>query len=1157
MVLSVRCKGFVAADNGRLPFGCQGRGQKNCLKKMVHFQAVCKPSRPGEVKRDSALGPQVLHKWFKQLRRLQALRFNTTAGSETPGAIAFRAQCWQAILTSSGFKPSFMDWWPSRLIQLQGAPSYLPFFCPDPSTVSLIFQDFHANFVSFERWTIRHKAKLTQLRKETEMKQLFKALRPEQKGALDTLQLERSATISCVDVKHNFDTLDNPNFSHSTEIRHQGHMAFLQPILVEEEESFTECLRLHSGILPVPGQVLSSCTTLTAFPDIEKELHKLWKPRWQAETTVPADAWRRILAFSQAHLPKLELTVPRLCKSDFLQLFRDSTGLRTTGPDGWSKADIQHLPDCLFQDVICLLERIEVGEPWPAQLVKGLVTCLEKVPDAKAASQFRPITLFSLWYRLWGSLRSRALLSSLEKHAAFHAYGYLRGRSCQQMTFFIQAAVEHALRTGVDLCGVLADIEKCFNFLPRAPIFSMARRMGFPSNVLTAWSSFLRQMVRAFRVQGEIGTFLDSDTGFPEGDSMSCLAMCIASFSYHHYMLHFQPGVTAFSFVDNLEVSATSLTDLLPGHVAMECWADLLRLRLDSQKTKFWATSADTRAHLRALGFHVADACMDLGTSMTYTASHRNSAMQQRILAVKPLWSKLRKLRVSFWHKLLVVRMALLPRALHDTALIVVGKHWLDKLRSGVMKALGCNRSGASPALRLSVLCPSNVDPWYFDAFHTLFDCHRHFQQSMQLCRWWRAYMAAPTQQRTYGPFAKLTTLLADLGWFLSMDLQLQLGPTFTVPFLELDRCILEQFFQHAWGFVISRQVRHRSTMPSLHGIDWTNTNRLSSALDRVDSALLHCVQDGTGFLESTKAKFDHTHSGQCLFCSAEDSLEHRALHCPHFSQIRSLFPEVLAAWHELPKHLTHHGLVSANPHFLQWWEAQHRLPASFDDWAAWPVDSGIQHVFVDGSCDLPLQPHCALAGWSCYLANSEEPLASGLLPLAHPTSDRAEVWAILMVLDWTAAVHCQVHIYTDSQYAYDGFVHIMRQGFVPLEWSNQLLWRRVQCSWERLSSPVLLTKVRAHRSLTESTTEHEAWLIRGNAIADSMAKTAVQTEGTSSFRVAMQKARDHDRTSASLAKRHQRFLLSLAKRSLLPCQGAEDPVVGLWPRMCVLFLFC
>ena len=161
------------------------------------------------------------------------------------------------------------------------------------------------------------------------------------------------------------------------------------------------------------------------------------------------------------------------------------------------------------------------------------------------------------------------------------------------------------------------------------------------------------------------------------------------------------------------------------------------------------------------------------------------------------------------------------------------------------------------------------------------------------------------------------------------------------------------------------------------------------------------------------------------------------------------------------------------------------------------------------------------------------------------------------MVLDWTAAVHCQVHIYTDSQYAYDGFVHIMRQGFVPLEWSNQLLWRRVQCSWERLSSPVLLTKVRAHRSLTESTTEHEAWLIRGNAIADSMAKTAVQTEGTSSFRVAMQKARDHDRTSASLAKRHQRFLLSLAKRSLLPCQGAEDPVVGLWPRMCVLFLFC
>ena len=686
-------QGFANTSTGRLPYGCQGRGQRSGFQKIKPFHLVSKPSRQGEVTRETAIGSQVLHKWFKQLRRIQALRFNLSAKSETPGAAAYRLQCWQAILQSSGFKPSFPVWWSTRLVQLQGSPDTLSFFCPTSEEMECIFHDFHANFHSFERWTIRHRAKLAQLRKETEMKQLFRSLRPEQRGALDTLQIECSATIVTADPVDATICLDSDAFCRATEVMHQGHLAFVQPILMEDDNGdFSEKLHLNSDILAVPGQNLTSCATLTSFPDIEQELHKLWKPRWKAESTVPVDAWKRILAFSHAHMPRLQLHVPRLRQSDFLRLFQDSSGLRTTGPDGWAKEDIQQLPACLFAQIIQLLERVETGDPWPDQLVRGLVTCLEKVADAKSSAQFRPITLFSLWYRLWGSLRPRALLSALERYASFPAFGYLHGRSCQQMTFVIQAAVERAIRTGEDFCGVLADIEKCFNFLPRTPIFAMAKRLGIPSNVLTGWQSFLRQMVRAFRIQGETGTFLDSDTGFPEGDSMSCLAMCIANFSYHHYMLYFQPQVTAYSFVDNLEVTARAMTQLLQGHAAMECWADMLRLRLDQRKTSFWAVSAKTRNDLKALGHAVIESGLDLGTSMTYTASHRNAVMQLRIQSVTPLWRRLRLLRVSLWHKLLAVRMALLPRALHDTALIVIGKHWLDKLRSGVMRALSFAR---------------------------------------------------------------------------------------------------------------------------------------------------------------------------------------------------------------------------------------------------------------------------------------------------------------------------------------------------------------------------------------------------------------------------------------------------------------------------------
>ena len=321
--------------------------------------------------------------------------------------------------------------------------------------------------------------------------------------------------------------------------------------------------------------------------------------------------------------------------------------------------------------------------------------------------------------------------------------------------------------------------------------------------------------------------------------------------------------------------------------------------------------------------------------------------------------------------------------------------------------------------------------------------------------------------------------------------------------------------------------------MISLHGVDRRCTTQALTSLDKADSALLHCIQDGTSFLESIKAKFDVTHTGRCLFCEHADSLEHRALSCQHFSNIRSHFPEVIRRWHSLPKHVTHHGLLLANQHLLSFWEAQHALSDQLDSWEAWPHDSGTQHIFVDGSCDLPKNPQCALAGWSCYLANTEETIAAALLPFSHHTSDRAEIWAIVMALDWAAHTACQVHIYSDSQYALDGFAHVMRQSFIPTEWRNQDLWKRLQASWERLSSTVQLTKVSAHLDPALALTEHDAWLRYGNSCADSAAKAAVRTGGSTVLRERVRLAREQDKQNMFLGKQHQLFLLHLAKHSL------------------------
>ena len=105
---------------------------------------------------------------------------------------------------------------------------------------------------------------------------------------------------------------------------------------------------------------------------------------------------------------------------------------------------------------------------------EGTLAAFRSAPTHMFAN-YRAVVLFSLWYRLYGCLRTRCLLEQLEANADFPAFGFLVGRGCCDLTFAVQSAVEASLRGDHGLCGVMCDIEKCFSGIPRKPIYVLAR----------------------------------------------------------------------------------------------------------------------------------------------------------------------------------------------------------------------------------------------------------------------------------------------------------------------------------------------------------------------------------------------------------------------------------------------------------------------------------------------------------------------------------------------------------------------------------------------------------------------------------------------------------------------------------------------------------
>ncbi|CAJ1410907.1 unnamed protein product [Effrenium voratum] len=210
-------------------------------------------------------------------------------------------------------------------------------------------------------------------------------------------------------------------------------------------------------------------------------------------------------------------------------------------------------------------------------------------------------------------LISGCLLQQLSQVLPRGILGFIPGRETGDFWYYTQALLECALQQQLSICGCTTDIRKAFEHIRREVFFQTATALGFPPRVLGAWQAFLQQVQRHFLVQDHLSTEITSNSGFPEGCSLSVVCMCIIDWIWDAYQSAFAPSTIPSSYVDNLELLARDVGSLLRGQLVMEEFYNLWALCLDPEKTYYWATNGKDRSFLRQLGHRVELAHADLG----------------------------------------------------------------------------------------------------------------------------------------------------------------------------------------------------------------------------------------------------------------------------------------------------------------------------------------------------------------------------------------------------------------------------------------------------------------------------------------------------------------------------------------------------------------
>ena len=351
---------------------------------------------------------------------------------------------------------------------------------------------------------------------------------------------------------------------------------------------------------------------------------------------------------------------------------------------------------------------------WPLQLLEGIVSSLEKVPQASKVSDFRPICVLSFVYRVWSSIRAKAALAHFARHAPPGMYGTLPGCDSSDVWMSLQLAVEASHRSGNPLYGLSADLTKAFNMLPRLPVLGLARLRGLPETLVRPWLSAITGLKRRFKVRGSVGPAILSNSGFPEGDPLSCVAMCVANMAFHAHMSKTNMPSRTLTFVDNYESTSPTCEGLVEAHASLMEFSRLWDMPVDTAKTVVWSTSAQGRSQLRQAGFRVLLDFRDLGAHLQTSRRLSNKTQVDRIRNLDDRWPRLSASLAPVRQKVSALSTAAWPAALHAVSIAPVGDCHFSGLRSNAMKGLNLKAPGANPMLQLSLVEFPLADPFFF-----------------------------------------------------------------------------------------------------------------------------------------------------------------------------------------------------------------------------------------------------------------------------------------------------------------------------------------------------------------------------------------------------------------------------------------------------------
>ena len=1087
----------VIGEPEAVPSRCFGRHRPLPFVKKAPSAPCCRVGRPGSIQSE-VLQPSVeLRRLLKQCRRLESLERLLQVQATFP-SISRAVECqtlWECCLGATGFHRGFAQWICTDL------DAFVPSSCPHLEYVLAVkhalLRCYRAKSQNFFLAKQRNRRRSIALDIASGGTRTFSEVREPALPPPDHVAFKVSAKIrpsrwtktgltqlTCVDANHSL-VVGLPVLFQDQQaivVRTQGEHIWLD-----------EPLKLRN-----PHDLCLSQIQRSSDPEVMlSKTQEGWDTLWQRDVNCDNNEWEEGANFMSCLADCPSLPVTEFDIDRWKQGLRRIPKRSARGACGFSKRDLQVMPNPLTSLLFTMLAAFECGCPWPFRWAIARTTCLRKNDSLPTSSlDFRPITIMSRIYRCWSAYRSREVLDHISSLLPPEVSGNTGTISADLLACTTQLEVEVAQTTNETRVGAVLDLKKCYDLVPRVPLLLLLKLVGIPRWYLQGLASMLRQCMRSFDILGNLGPLFCTCTGIPQGCSLSVACMCALTL-FAHKMVGSVEGVLPIFFADNWSIIAKSVPGLANALASLEKLAKALKMVFSLDKSWVWSSlKRDIRAvkkvRLQGALLPFRNQATDLGCDVTYRGGQRKQTMLARCTKARTRLLTIGKKRLPFKFRRTAAKLAGHGAMMYGSEFtFLANSHW-HRLRSATTEALTIAKGGTSPWLALGTYDPC-LDP--------------QFRSVLRKLKFWRKFLRVFPQYKEFflqqiaGQHSKQSSpsgcfwrSLRDVFWNCGEQGLVVHQSGITVNWFTDSWTFIQKVFCFAWPFQILSNVQHRKGV-DMDCFDITAQRKIFR--DRPPShqgaLLTYCA--GKHFTADLLAKFSDVDE-LCPFCNSQpDGRLHRIFECTGLEALRKPFLEAVKWARRQPDAVAYFCLCPIDLQFVVDRFSHHESCFPF----SWPQQLEKKHViFTDGSASLADR-------WeTCFSAGAflevDEVLGWKMLhhdgcivPGNDHSSFRGESFAVLLALNYCF----HLLIFSDCQEVIDRLqlLFVARSKNHPMPFMSHidiwgLIWRHIV---DRPVGLVSCEKVRAHQCCKCFIAgSFDQWVTCWNNRVDSLAKKAL-----------------------------------------------------------------